>query len=99
MLFNRQKGDAKPREHLPADKQYLLLQGGKDSTGNAATRSTETLILFLAPCPRRATSLVYTDAEEDGEQLLSMGGGSSQEDEWVQTHAGRSEFFNPNVSL
>lgn len=69
-LWSWQKGDAKPREHLPADKQYLLLQG--------------------APCPRRATSLVYTDAEEDGEQLLSMGGGSSKEDEWVQTHAGRT---------
>jgi hypothetical protein len=27
----RQKGDAKPREHLPADKQYLLLQGGEPS--------------------------------------------------------------------
>jgi ubiquitin-like-conjugating enzyme ATG3 len=34
---------------------------------------------------------VYTDAEEDAEQLLSMGGGESKEDEWVQTHAGRSE--------
>jgi ubiquitin-like-conjugating enzyme ATG3 len=36
---------------------------------------------------------VYTDAEEDAEQLLSMGGGSSKEDEWVQTHAGRGEWF------
>lgn len=26
--IDRQKGDAKAREHLPADKQYLLLQGG-----------------------------------------------------------------------
>jgi ubiquitin-like-conjugating enzyme ATG3 len=91
----RQKGDAKPREHLPADKQYLLLQGG-------TWRFIECVCLrkiclshagIIAPCPRRATSLVYTDAEEDGEQLLSMGGGSSKEDEWVQTHAGRGELF------
>ncbi|CAG8589458.1 16833_t:CDS:2 [Acaulospora colombiana] len=67
-LWSWQKGDAKPREHLPADKQYLLLQG--------------------APCPRRATALVYTDAEEDAERLVSMEGG--KEDEWVQTHAGRT---------
>ncbi|KAG8847991.1 E2-like enzyme [Serendipita sp. 411] len=69
-LWSWQKGDAKPREHLPVDKQYLLLQG--------------------APCPKRATALVYTDAEEDAEQMLNLGGGNAQEDEWVQTHAKRA---------
>ncbi|KAG9038115.1 E2-like enzyme [Serendipita sp. 407] len=62
-LWSWQKGDAKPREHLPVDKQYLLLQG--------------------APCPKRATALVYTDAEEDAEQMLNLGGGNAQEDEWT----------------
>ncbi|KAG8816768.1 E2-like enzyme [Serendipita sp. 401] len=81
-LWSWQKGDAKPREHLPVDKQYLLLQG--------------------APCPKRATALVYTDAEEDAEQMLNLGGGNAQEDEWVQTHAKRGEigsFWNTRSSF
>jgi ubiquitin-like-conjugating enzyme ATG3 len=53
-----------------------------------------TTCLMAAPCPRRATALVYTDAEEDAERLVSMEGGSSKEDEWVQTHAGRGEYGN-----
>ncbi|KAF9073659.1 autophagocytosis associated protein [Rhodocollybia butyracea] len=43
------------------------------------------------PCLRRATSLAYTDADEDAERLLnfdeSSGGGDG--DDWVETHAGR----------
>jgi len=41
---------------------------------------------------RRATSLAYTDADEDAERLLSFGDTSStgdEADEWVETHAGR----------
>lgn len=44
------------------------------------------------PCLRRATSLAYTDADEDAERLLSFGDSSatgSEADEWVETHAGR----------
>ena len=37
------------------------------------------------PCLRRATSLAYNDEE----RLLSIGGGKG-EDEWVETHTGRS---------
>lgn len=43
-------------------------------------------------CLRRATSLAYTDADEDAERLLSFGDLSStgnEADEWVETHAGR----------
>ena len=48
------------------------------------------------PCLRRATSLAYTDADEDAERLLSFGDGSAtgnEADEWVETHAGR----RPNI--
>ncbi|KAH8814645.1 putative E2-like enzyme [Flagelloscypha sp. PMI_526] len=43
------------------------------------------------PCLRRATSLAYTDADEDAERLLSFSAGDSgdKDDEWVETHAGR----------
>jgi ubiquitin-like-conjugating enzyme ATG3 len=40
---------------------------------------------------RRATSLAYTDADEDAERLLSFGDADAagDGDEWVETHAGR----------
>lgn len=42
------------------------------------------------PCLRRATSLAYTDADEDAERLLNFGDASGgAADEWVETHAGR----------
>ena len=44
------------------------------------------------PCLRRATSLGYTDADEDAERLLSFADApapSADGDEWVETHAGR----------
>ncbi|KAJ7451740.1 putative E2-like enzyme [Mycena galericulata] len=46
------------------------------------------LVTRGVPCLRRATSLAYTDADEDGERLLSFGD-STGADEWVETHAGR----------
>ncbi|KIY53627.1 putative E2-like enzyme [Fistulina hepatica ATCC 64428] len=46
------------------------------------------LVTRGVPCLRRATSLAYTDADEDAERMLSFGG-TSQDDEWVETHAGR----------
>lgn len=56
------------------------------------------------PCLRRATSLAYTDADEDAERLLSFGDGSAtgnDADEWVETHAGRRAHLdsaaNPGV--
>ncbi|CAE6528085.1 unnamed protein product [Rhizoctonia solani] len=47
------------------------------------------LVTRKVPCLRRATSLAYTDADEDAEKLLSFTDDSSKGDEWVQTHAGR----------
>jgi len=56
------------------------------------------------PCLRRATSLAYTDADEDAERLLSFGDSSAtgnEGDEWVETHAGRRSNIdsaaNPGV--
>ena len=44
------------------------------------------------PCLRRASTLAYTDADEDAERLLSFaeGGAGGKEEEWVETHAGRA---------
>jgi ubiquitin-like-conjugating enzyme ATG3 len=50
------------------------------------------LVVRGVPCLRRATSLAYTDADEDAERLLSFGDGANgapDGDEWVETHAGR----------
>ena len=74
----REAGDSsKARDYLPADKQYLLTRG--------------------VPCLRRASTLAYTDADEDAERLLSFAdpkdagsGAGGKEEEWVETHAGRS---------
>jgi ubiquitin-like-conjugating enzyme ATG3 len=44
------------------------------------------------PCLRRATSLAYTDADEDAERLVSFGdsfASGNEADDWVETHAGR----------
>jgi len=44
------------------------------------------------PCLRRATTLAYTDEQEDAEKMLSFSDGpGDKDDEWVQTHAGRAE--------
>jgi ubiquitin-like-conjugating enzyme ATG3 len=50
------------------------------------------LVTHGVPCLRRATSLAYTDADEDAERLLNFGDTSAtgnEVDEWVETHAGR----------
>ncbi|KAI1795607.1 autophagocytosis associated protein [Ganoderma leucocontextum] len=77
-VWTWETGDSsKARDYLPADKQYLLMPG--------------------VACLRRASTLAYTDADEDAERLLSFadpkdagGGAGSKEEEWVETHAGRS---------
>ena len=50
------------------------------------------LVTRGVPCLRRATSLAYTDADEDAERLIPFGDSSAtgnEADEWVETHAGR----------
>jgi ubiquitin-like-conjugating enzyme ATG3 len=55
------------------------------------------LVIRGVPCLRRATSLAYTDADEDAERMLSFadspGPGNDAED-WVETHAGRKSTLN-----
>ncbi|KAG8951220.1 E2-like enzyme [Tulasnella sp. 419] len=53
------------------------------------------------PCLRRATSLAYTDADEDAEKLLSFADDGSKEggDEWVQTHAGRAPADHSSAAV
>ncbi|KAG6812708.1 hypothetical protein H0H92_001212 [Tricholoma furcatifolium] len=60
------------------------------------------LVTRGVPCLRRATSLAYTDADEDAERLLSFGDSTNggDADEWVETHAGRTtndSAANPGV--
>lgn len=49
------------------------------------------LVTRGVPCLRRATSLAYTDADEDAERMVSVGdsGGPDGGDDWVETHTGR----------
>ncbi|TFK44133.1 autophagocytosis associated protein [Crucibulum laeve] len=47
------------------------------------------LVTRGVPCLRRATSLAYTDADEDAERLLNFTDSGAEGDEWVETHAGR----------
>ncbi|KAF8144923.1 autophagocytosis associated protein [Mycena galopus ATCC 62051] len=48
------------------------------------------LVTRGVPCLRRATSLAYTDADEDAERLLPFGSDFNGADDWVETHAGRT---------
>jgi len=55
------------------------------------------LVTRGVPCLRRATSLAYTDADEDAERLLSFADTDSpapEGDEWVETHAGRKSTLD-----
>lgn len=67
----RQKAaPGKGRDFLPADKQYLITRNG--TTYEIWLRTVMLMFSFLVPCFRRATSLNYTDADEDAERLLSF---------------------------
>jgi len=57
------------------------------------------LVTRGVPCLRRATSLAYTDADEDAERLVSFGDSSAGGgDEWVETHAGRKPTMDSAVN-
>jgi len=66
---------------------------GEDSKSrDFLPKDKQYLVTRKVPCLRRATSLAYTDADEDAERLVSFGEGSAAEpsgEEWVETHAGR----------
>ena len=55
------------------------------------------------PCLRRASTLAYTDADEDAERLLSFSdpkeGAAGKEEEWVETHTGRNAALDANTAV
>ena len=55
------------------------------------------------PCLRRASTLAYTDADEDAERLLSFAdpkeGAAGKEEEWVETHAGRAAAHDSGANV
>ena len=67
-------------------------KGDASKTRDFLPPDKQYLVTRGVPCLRRATSLAYTDADEDAERLLSFTDSpapSADGDEWVETHAGR----------
>lgn len=83
----------------PISKAMLRFRREKGDTSKQRDylpNDKQYLLTRGVPCLRRATSLAYTDADEDAERLLSFGDLSStgnEADEWVETHAGRPSGF------
>ena len=79
------------------EHRWLLIfhreKGDTSKVRDFLPQDKQYLVVRGVPCLRRATSLAYTDADEDAERLLSFGdgsnGGAQDGDEWVETHAGR----------
>ncbi|KDR67538.1 hypothetical protein GALMADRAFT_147081 [Galerina marginata CBS 339.88] len=68
-------------------------KGDASKTRDFLPADKQYLVTRGVPCLRRATSLAYTDADEDAERLLSFADSSTpsaEGDEWVETHAGRT---------
>ena len=103
----RKTGQITPEEFVAAG-DYLVFKfptwqwAGADNESKRATHlpaDKQYLVTRGVPCLRRATSLAYTDADEDAERLLSFGD-STGADEWVETHAGRkigADAANPGA--
>jgi ubiquitin-like-conjugating enzyme ATG3 len=70
----------------------LREKGDASKARNYLPADKQYLVTRGVPCLRRATSLAYTDADEDAERLVSMrdAAGGADGDEWVETHAGRA---------
>lgn len=74
--------------------------GDKSKTRDFLPADKQYLVTRGVPCLRRATSLAYTDADEDAERLLSFADGApgsthdTDGDEWVETHAGRKSTLD-----
>ncbi|EKM75925.1 hypothetical protein AGABI1DRAFT_116121 [Agaricus bisporus var. burnettii JB137-S8] len=74
--------------------------GDKSKTRDFLPADKQYLVTRGVPCLRRATSLAYTDADEDAERLLSFADGAPGSgpdldgDEWVETHAGRKSTLD-----
>ncbi|KAF5346687.1 hypothetical protein D9756_010390 [Leucocoprinus leucothites] len=73
--------------------------GDKSKVRDFLPPDKQYLVTRGVPCLRRATSLAYTDADEDAERLLSFADASGVStsgdgDEWVETHAGRKSTLD-----
>lgn len=71
---------------------YVREKGDATKTRDFLPVDKQYLVTRGVPCLRRATSLAYTDEDEDAERLLSFADSSTpsaEGDEWVETHAGR----------
>ena len=69
-------------------------KGDASKTRDYLPADKQYLVTRGVPCLRRATSLAYTDADEDAERLLSFDADSGKGDEWVETHAGRPSHMD-----
>lgn len=71
---------------------YIREKGEASKARDYLPADKQYLVTRRVPSMRRATSLAYTDADEDAERLLSFADASAPADaadEWVETHAGR----------
>lgn len=76
-------------------------KGDASKTRDYLPPDKQYLLTRGVPCLRRATSLAYTDADEDAERLLNFGDSSAtgdEADEWVETHAGRKTTMDSAVN-
>ena len=67
-------------------------KGDASKTRDFLPSHKQYIVTHSVPCLQRATSLAYTDADEDTEHLLSFADASAPSadgDEWVEMHAGR----------
>ncbi|KXN93345.1 Autophagy-related protein 3 [Leucoagaricus sp. SymC.cos] len=79
---------------VPIPSNLSRETGDKSKIRDFLPADKQYLVTRGVPCLRRATSLAYTDADEDAERLLSFADAtgtstSADGDEWVETHAGR----------
>lgn len=89
-----------------SNNQNLILQNLREKGDASKAREylpadKQYLLTRGVPCLRRATSLAYTDADEDAERLLNFGdasGAGGEADEWVETHAGRKPTMDSAIN-
>ncbi len=91
---------ARPVASIPTqlDNHKIYRENGdKSKIRDFLPPDKQYLVTRGVPCLRRATSLAYTDADEDAERLLSFADAGSPDpegDEWVETHAGRKSTLD-----
>lgn len=87
---------------VDSDCYYSIREKGDASKAREYLPADKQYLLTRGvPCLRRATSLAYTDADEDAERLLNFGDSSAagnEADEWVETHAGRSHTIDSAIN-